>query len=107
MHIVRDAAQKNKLSVVSKIVLEIGQFSGVEVDALKFALEIVSEGTILESTQIEILTRPLLLYCKDCEIEYLGEFQDLRCPICLGTQFDVRQGRELLIKSISGGQDDR
>ena len=83
--------------------MEIGQFSGVEPDLLQFAFEVINKGTIMEKTEVEILTPPLLLYCRSCEVEYLGELEDLRCPVCLGEDFDVLQGREMLVKSIVGG----
>ena len=82
--------------------LEIGQFSGVEPELLHFAFEWVCKGTIIEKTEIEILTPPLLLYCRHCEIEYLGELEDLRCPVCLGEEFATLQGRDMLVKSIIG-----
>lgn len=83
--------------------LEIGQFSGVEPELLRYAFEVIHTGTILEKAEIEILTPPLLLYCRSCETEYLAELEDLRCPVCLGEQFEVLQGREMLVKSIVGG----
>ena len=63
------------------------------------------KGTILESAQIEYLTPPLMLFCKQCETEYLGDWEDLQCPACLNTDFDIIQGQELKIKSIAGNLD--
>lgn len=97
-----DAARKNQLGCIEKIVLEIGQFSGVEENLLRHAFSIICKGTMLEKTDIEILSPPLLLYCRDCEIDYLGELHDLRCPVCLGEHFETLQGREMLIKTIIG-----
>jgi hydrogenase nickel incorporation protein HypA/HybF len=90
------------LERVSRIVLEIGQFSGVVIDSLSFAFGVVSKGTLAEGAELEFLTPPLLLYCSQCENEYLADFEDLRCPACLGEQFEIIQGREMLVKSISG-----
>ena len=93
------------MTAVSRIVLEIGPFSGVQVGALEFAFTAFKNGTILESAEFEYQTPPLLLYCKKCENEYVGDWEDLRCPVCMGTEFEIIQGRELIIKSIAGVSD--
>jgi hydrogenase nickel incorporation protein HypA/HybF len=82
--------------------LEIGAFSGVEVEALQFALEVLSPGTLLETARFTFHTPHLLLYCLDCENEYIGDPEDLLCPGCLGADFEVRQGREMVVRSIHG-----
>jgi hydrogenase nickel incorporation protein HypA/HybF len=103
LKIVEGAAQQHHLGRIEKVVLEIGQFSGVEPELLRYAFEFVGRGTVLEHAKIEILSPPLLLYCRHCETEYLGELEDLRCPVCEEEQFEVIQGREMLVKSIVGG----
>jgi len=105
VRIVEEAARSNHLSCVSKIVLEIGQFSGVEVGALDFAFSVFKEGSILETAEFEYLRPPLMLFCKHCETEYLGDWEDLECPACLRTDFNIIQGQELKIKSIAGDVD--
>ncbi len=88
--------------IVNKIVLEIGQFSSVEVGPLEFAFDAFKKGTILEQAEIGALTPPLLLLCKNCENKYLADFEDLRCPACLDQSFDILQGKDLMVKSIVG-----
>lgn len=85
------------------MVLEIGRFSGVEPDLLRFAFDVIKKGTILEQAKIEMQSPPLLLYCRECENEYLGEIDDLRCPLCLKEQFRVVKGREMVVRLIEGG----
>ena len=80
--------------------LEIGQFSGVEAHALEMALSVLRPGTVLEDAEIEYQTPPLLLFCKDCQMEYAGDSEDLRCPACEGEHYQVLKGRELIVKSI-------
>ena len=87
---------------VEQVDLEIGALSGVEVDALQFALDVLAPGTILEKACITFETPLLLLYCPECDNEYVGDLDDLLCPGCLGSEFDVRQGRKMLVKAIRG-----
>lgn len=103
MNIAESAARENRLQHITRVVLEIGQFSGVEPELLRFAFEVIKKGTILERAEIEMQVPPLLLYCRECENEYLGEMEDLRCPVCLKEQFRVLQGREMVVRSIEGG----
>ncbi len=87
---------------VVRVVLEIGQYSGVVPDLLRFAFAAIKKGTILEQAEIEIEVPPLLLYCLGCENEYLGELDDLCCPVCLKEQFKIIRGREMLVRSVEG-----
>ncbi|NLA11587.1 MAG: hydrogenase maturation nickel metallochaperone HypA [Firmicutes bacterium] len=97
-----NAARTNNLKRVVRVVLEIGQFSGVEPELLRFAFAAVKNGTVLEQAEIEIKIPPLLLYCCECRNEYLGELADLCCPVCLKEQFKIVRGREMLVKTIEG-----
>lgn len=100
--IVEKVAGQYQLKRIEKVVLEIGQFSGVEAELLRYAFDVIRKGTLIEEAAIEILSPPLLLYCRKCETEYLGELDDLRCPVCLGEEYDILQGREMVVKSIEG-----
>lgn len=103
MTIVESAVRKNNLERVARVVLEIGQFSGVEPELLRFAFTVIKKGTVLEQAEIEMQVPPLLLYCRECDTEYLGEIDELRCPACLKERFKVLRGREMLVRSIVGG----
>jgi hydrogenase nickel incorporation protein HypA/HybF len=83
--------------------VEIGAFSGVEPELLQFAFSVLKKKTLLVDAEIVINVPPLVLYCRNCETDYLGNVEDLRCPVCLGENFDIKQGRELKVKAISGG----
>jgi hydrogenase nickel incorporation protein HypA/HybF len=104
LQIIQKAAEENKLQKVTGLLVEIGQFSGVEPHALEFAWEFVNQGTVAEGSTLEILRPPLMLFCMNCKNEYSGTPEDLRCPKCLSEQFEIRKGREMLVRSITGDQ---
>jgi Zn finger protein HypA/HybF involved in hydrogenase expression len=87
---------------VEQVELVIGAFCGVQVDALQFALGALAKGTILENTAFIYHTPHLLLFCRQCENDYVAEPDDLLCPACLQADFQVRQGQEMLVKTIRG-----
>ena len=101
--IVKDVAQKQNLRYIKKVVLEIGQFSGVVPALLRFALEWACRDSIMEKTEIEVISPALRLCCQHCKTEYSADMEDLRCPVCKGEDFDTLQGREMLVKAIIGG----
>jgi len=102
LHILEDSAQQHCLARIQRVTLEVGQFSGVNIDALQFAFEAIFPGTILESARFDFVTPPLLLFCRTCREAYAGDFEDTSCPICLQSDFKVMQGQELNIRSIEG-----
>lgn len=91
------------MSSIRTVNVEIGAFCGVEPELLQFAFSVLKKKTALAEAEMVIEIPHLLLYCKDCETDYLGDCEDLRCPVCLGENYDVKQGRELKVKGISGG----
>lgn len=48
-------AGKHKTLAVTEITIEVGSFSGVDAEAFESALELISEGSILEKTSLKIV----------------------------------------------------
>lgn len=80
--------------------LEIGKLSHVTPQALAFAFEAVTRGTLAEGARLEIERAPGRAWCHDCsqsvEIEALGAL----CPICGGTMLQVTGGEELRVRDM-------
>jgi hydrogenase nickel incorporation protein HypA/HybF len=77
----------------------------VEPDALRFAFEILKHDTVAAGAELEIERLPIVFYCRDCENDYIAEMDDLRCPVCMKADNTIKQGREMIIKTITGEQD--
>ena len=82
--------------------MEIGALSGVQVDALQFALETITCSTPLEKTIFHYHISPLLLFCRGCANEYVADPEDMLCPACLQSDFEIRQGTAMRVKTIRG-----
>ncbi len=94
-------AEQSGASVITKLVLQIGELSAVHNSALQFSFEIVSEGTLAEGAELEINAVPVSVYCADCEeIVQLASIQRFRCPQCDAPSGDIRYGNELDISHI-------
>lgn len=85
---------------VREIHLKIGEFSGVSVDALQFAFEMVRVGTQLESATLVIHQTPLVILCTKCEQETELDKPDFICPECGSTETMIISGQEMVMESL-------
>lgn len=81
---------------VSKIELRVGELSGVDPEALRFALETILPGTVAEGAALAIASLPALVFCAQCGRNFTPEDGFLfACPLCGQPSTTIRQGREL------------
>jgi hydrogenase nickel incorporation protein HypA/HybF len=86
--------------VVEEIELEIGTLSGIEIDALTFALDVVMKNTPLEHATVRILRVQGRLGCDLCGAEFDVEDFFAPCPSCGGFRNSVVRGEEMRVKSL-------
>lgn len=95
-----DFAVKNNAEKVVKVVLQLGEISGIEPRYLHEFYPSVIEGTILEGSELVIETIEASVFCTNCATTYNPTKSDLKCPACGSEQCDVIDGRGLFIKEI-------
>jgi hydrogenase nickel incorporation protein HypA/HybF len=93
-------AQEAQASRVHMIRLRVGQLSGVVPDALQFAFEALSHGTLAQGAQLSIEHVPARFWCEACSREFLADDLFAECPDCHGVSADLRSGRELELASM-------
>ena len=69
LDLVQDAAQRDGFRRVGQLRLEVGALAGVEVAALRFALDAIRPGTCLEDARIDIDTPTGTAWCPACACE--------------------------------------
>ena len=84
----------------NSITLEIGEMTEVVPDALEFAFEALSPGTILEGATLEIRMISPKSHCSECDTTYEHDRFQMVCPNCGSMVVEMLQGRELHIKSM-------
>lgn len=103
-----DEAKKHNASEISKVILEIGELTFLGEEQLKFAFDILKEGTIMENADIVIKKVRAKIKCRcgyEGNVKYgLKEefhiiFPILKCPLC-GEDVEIVRGRECFIKSV-------
>lgn len=98
---VSESVQAANGKAVVATYLRVGALSGVVKDALLFSFDIATEGTLLAGSKLVVEELPVVIFCKTCgETKELPGVQSFRCPVCQTPSADIRQGKELEIRSI-------
>lgn len=101
VELAEEVAEQENANLIQSIDIEIGALSGVVLDALEFALEIIVKNTRLENTKINYLEIAGKAECKTCNYEF--EINDLLalCPKCKNANYQIVDGKQLRIKSLT------
>ncbi len=99
---VRRVCAEEELSHVERIVLEIGELSGIELPYLYDGFAAVTHGTDFADVELVVETVPGVLHCIDCDIDFPLKNQELFCPECFGKNLSIKEGRDMTLKSIEG-----
>ena len=100
LQLIEDAAREQEFSKVTTVWVEIGQLSGVEVEAMKFCFDAVTRDSVANGARLEIIALPGTGWCMECAVsvpmaEVFGE-----CPKCGGHQMQVTGGTEMRVKEL-------
>ncbi len=82
LKLVEDAAAREGFARVARLTLEAGALAGVEVPALRFALESIAPGTPLEGAEIHIDQPPGQARCPGCGASVIIASRAEPCPAC-------------------------
>ncbi len=100
IEIVVEAAAKENASAVSRIILDIGRLSGIEKDALQFAMNVVIKGTIAEHAEIILNDIVGRAHCAGCgQDSVINDFFEL-CPHCNSHELEILSGKEMKVSKI-------
>ena len=84
VRLVEDAQARDHFKRVSHLRLEAGALAGVEVRALRFALEAIAPGTRLDGADIVIDEPPGQAWCAACAATVAMAARTDACPRCGG-----------------------
>ncbi|RLA97900.1 MAG: hydrogenase maturation nickel metallochaperone HypA [Deltaproteobacteria bacterium] len=80
--------------------VRVGELSGVVPDALLFAFEVCSKGTVADGAVLHIEEVSARGFCNVCKEEFQLEVPFLICPKCGTSDIEVLSGRELEIDNM-------
>jgi hydrogenase nickel incorporation protein HypA/HybF len=98
--VVLNRAQEAGASRVHSIRLRIGALSGVVPEALDFAFDALTSGTLAEGAELIIDPVRARFWCGDCQKEFQSDDMFGECPECRRPSGELRAGREMEIASM-------
>jgi len=97
LQVIEQTRMRDPFKRVTHLHLEAGALCGVEISALRFALQAVAPGTCLEGAKIDIDEPPGSAWCLPCgqSVEILSRLDS--CPLCGSHQLQPTGGTELRV----------
>lgn len=106
VRIVDEEAKKHNSKKVNKILLKVGELSGLVPDCLQSYFDIASKGTLAEGAELKILKIPVTMGCLECGFEVeLKDLEDNICPNCSKSNLKIIHGNEFYIESMEVDDD--
>jgi hydrogenase nickel incorporation protein HypA/HybF len=96
---INNAKQENA-NYIKKITMNIGKLSGVIPEALEFAFDVVTKGTMAENATLKINTIPIICYCDSCQEKFNPQEWFFECPYCHQFSNHILQGKEIELISV-------
>ena len=98
-----EEARNAGIGRLDKIILRVGDLSGVSIDALEFAFGFLKEeNEITKKAVLEIERIRGRGRCTSCGKEIELEQLFLYCPYCETPTVEITEGREFLIATLEG-----
>lgn len=98
-----DIMAKEGLTAVEKIVLQVGELSGVLPHYVEECYPAAVYKTPLENTKLEMEVIPGIVRCNLCGEEFSAVQYNLKCPKCGSENLEALGGRDFIIKEIHAG----
>lgn len=100
MESVEEAARNAGATKVLEIDLSVGVMTEAVEDALRFAFEALSEGTMCEGADFKINMIQPVSICLECGNEFEHDRYHVACPQCESGFTQLIAGKEMQIDSI-------
>lgn len=98
--IAEEHARRAGAMAIRSITLEVGAFSGAVPEALEFAFDVCSKGTLSEGATLVIERVPGAGHCAACAATAACSELTAVCPACGALAFTVDAGTELRIREL-------
>jgi hydrogenase nickel incorporation protein HypA/HybF len=95
-----DNAKKANAHKIISIHLVVGDYIGIEEDAVNLYFGFLSKNTIAAGAGISYTHVPGQLRCRDCDVLFPLQKHDYHCPKCEGIRVEIVGGRELYIEDM-------
>lgn len=100
LDLIEDRARRDGFSSVRRLELEVGALSGIELDALTFALDAVRPSTRLADAEVCVEIIEADGHCMACGTEFRMRETFVPCPQCGSGRIDTHGGTDLRIRNL-------
>jgi hydrogenase nickel incorporation protein HypA/HybF len=100
--IVLDTARNGNLTKVTRINVSFGQLIQIVPDIFEFAFRETVRNTIAENAELQIEIIKVRMNCRKCGNEFHVDENLFICKVCGSVDLEIKNGKELFIKSIEG-----
>jgi hydrogenase nickel incorporation protein HypA/HybF len=100
LEIALEHAARHRAQRICRMTLRVGAISGVMPEALSFAFDVITLGTIAEGASLELESVSVVCFCPACEQEFAPPDLFYECPRCHRLSAEVRQGQELELAHV-------
>ncbi|MBZ9634720.1 hydrogenase maturation nickel metallochaperone HypA [Clostridium sp. FP1] len=97
---VENFAQKNGVTKIQTLVLQIGELSSMIPRYIEACYPAAVDGTMLQETELKIEILPGNGICKECNKVFNLIENNNVCPKCTSKHWEVLSGKEFMIKEI-------
>jgi len=98
--IVDETARANGARRVAGVRLEIGRLAQVEMEAMRFAFDVVMRGSLAEQARLEIVEVDGSAWCMRCSEPVVIAQRGDACPKCDSYQLQVTGGDRMRVMDI-------
>jgi len=98
-------SREYRLQKISRVVLHVGKLSNAAPEALQFAFEAISPGTLVDGAELVIEQPEGRTRCTACGQEFASKMARWTCPEC-GQPVVIIAGQELHLQTLEGDQEE-
>ncbi len=100
VHTIEGIVSDEGLTEVEKVVIEVGELSGIVPRYIEQCYPAAVYKTFMESTALELVTVPGIVKCRDCGLVFNAVANDLHCPECCGQNLEILEGNDMIVREI-------
>jgi hydrogenase nickel incorporation protein HypA/HybF len=93
-------AREQDAEHIHRITLRIGEMSGVSVDALTFAFDVLTRDTMAQGSEFEVIRVEAQCRCEACGTDFRPDGPLAACPDCGEHRAALTHGREIELASM-------
>ncbi len=99
LDLVEADVRKHEAKAATRVVVRIGEMSGVVAELLIEAFHVCKRGTLAEQAELVVEKQEVLI---SCGCGYKGPIKDRRfiCPVCGTANVEVTVGEEMILQQL-------